>query len=107
MTKLIVLKDKRTKEELHPRTEVAQVEGLEQYVSEHAMSSEDKEKLEDLPTPAELETAMDGKVDKVDGKGLSTNDFSNYYKNTITSVDGRLADVEIAIGDLTGEFYQN
>lgn len=34
-----------------------------------------------------LETQMTGKVDKVAGKGLSTNDFTNAYKNMLDNFD--------------------
>lgn len=33
-----------------------------------------------------IENLLDLKVNKVSGKGLSTNDFTNYYKGTITSL---------------------
>jgi hypothetical protein len=36
-------------------------------------------------TLGEIETAVKNKVDKVTGKGLSTNDFTNEYKNKINS----------------------
>ena len=39
-------------------------------------------------------TAIAGKVDKVDGKGLSTNDFTDEEKQKIVNLDGRLTTVE-------------
>lgn len=36
-------------------------------------------------TLGEIETAVNNKVDKVSGKGLSTNDFTNAYKNKVDS----------------------
>lgn len=36
-------------------------------------------------TLGEIETAVNNKVDKVSGKGLSTNDFTNDYKNKVDS----------------------
>lgn len=36
-------------------------------------------------TLGEIETAIKNKVDKVSGKGLSTNDFTNEYKNKVDS----------------------
>lgn len=33
-----------------------------------------------------LQTSLDGKVDKVTGKGLSTNDFTNAYKDTVNNL---------------------
>ena len=54
MSRRVILKANRTREELHPRTEIASVEGLaENYVH------------------------------KEEGKGLSTNDFDDTYKNII------------------------
>ena len=38
---------------------------------------------ETFNTLGEIETAVHNKVDKVDGKGLSTNDFTNAYKKYI------------------------
>ena len=50
-----------------------------------------KDKIDDViggasdafDTLAEVETALNNKVDKVAGKGLSTNDFTNAYKNKV------------------------
>ena len=36
-----------------------------------------------VPSEKLAKTSLDGKVDKVTGKGLSTNDFTNSYKSTI------------------------
>lgn len=44
------------------------------------ITSEMVTKLGALPTASELATAFAGKVDKVEGKGLSTNDYSNDEK---------------------------
>lgn len=38
----------------------------------------------------EIDTALDGKVDKVDGKGLSSNDFTDKYKEKLDLVDNSL-----------------
>ena len=35
-----------------------------------------------------VDTSLDGKVDKITGKGLSTNDFTEYYKNFLDGFDG-------------------
>lgn len=74
---------------------------------------------------SDIRTALDTKVDKITGKGLSTNDFTGAYKtklegiesgaqvNTVTSVNGQIGDVEIVIPDsvsfrnLTGSPYDN
>jgi hypothetical protein len=40
---------------------------------------------ESFNTLGEMETAINSKVDKVSGKGLSTNDFTNAYKNKVDS----------------------
>lgn len=47
------------------------------------MSAADKQKLDGLPSGAELEGSLGGKVDKVTGKGLSTNDFTNADKEQV------------------------
>lgn len=53
-----------------------------------------------LVTASDARTALDGKVDKVDGKGLSTNDFTNDLK---TKLDGIAAGAEVnyikSVGD--------
>ena len=43
-------------------------------------------KLDALPTNAELTTAITGKVDKVTGKGLSTNDYTTDEKNKLAGI---------------------
>lgn len=40
---------------------------------------------ESFDTLGEMETAINNKVDKVSGKGLSTNDFTNAYKSKVDS----------------------
>ena len=45
-------------------------------------------KVNDLPTKAELDTALDGKVDKVTGKGLSTNDYTDAEKAVVEGLTG-------------------
>lgn len=60
------------------------------------MSAGDKAKLDALPTNDTLNNSLNGKVDKVNGKGLSTNDFSNDYKN---KVDG--------LANTIGTFFAN
>lgn len=40
---------------------------------------------EDFNSLGEIETAVKNKVDKVSGKGLSTNDFTNEYKSKVDS----------------------
>ena len=47
------------------------------------MSAADKQKLDGLPSGAELEVSLGGKVDKVTGKGLSTNDFTDADKEQV------------------------
>ena len=41
--------------------------------------------LSGYPTNQQLTDGLDGKVDKVEGKGLSTNDFSDEYKEKVDS----------------------
>ena len=44
--------------------------------------------------------AINNKVDKVDGKGLSTHDFNDYYKNAIDNLQG---EVGISVIELTNK----
>lgn len=50
-------------------------------------------------TAADLKALIDGKVDKVPGKGLSTNDFTNAYKQKLDT----LADYDIELDEATTE----
>ena len=50
-------------------------------------------------TAADLKALIDGKVDKVAGKGLSTNDFTNAYKKKLDT----LADYDIELDEATTE----
>ena len=47
------------------------------------MSAEDKTKLDNTYTKTEMDALNASKVDKVTGKGLSTNDFDNTYKDYV------------------------
>ena len=38
-------------------------------------------------TETEIDTKLAGKVDKVSGKGLSTNDFTNVFKNKLDGIE--------------------
>lgn len=51
-----------------------------------AITSGDVQKLAALPTQAQLSTLLAAKVDKVIGKGLSTNDFTNTEKEKLSSL---------------------
>lgn len=42
--------------------------------------------ISNLATKGELTTGLSGKVDKIDGKGLSTNDFTAAYKSKVDSL---------------------
>ena len=46
-----------------------------------------KTNLSNYYTKSQTESLIDGKVDKVSGKGLSTNDFTNEYKSKIDGTD--------------------
>lgn len=48
----------------------------------------------------------DNKVDKIDGKGLSTNDYTDYYKNSLL---GKFKDAELVKNkkNITLKFYKN
>ncbi len=57
---------------------------VESYVKE-AVDDVIGSASETFNTLGEIETAVNNKVDKVDGKGLSTNDFTNEYKDKVDS----------------------
>lgn len=50
---------------------------------------------------ATLETAVAGKVDKADGKGLSTNDYTTTEKNKLSNLSGSDADIVKNGGGIT------
>ena len=50
-------------------------------------------------TAADLKALIDGKVDKVPGKGLSTNDFTNAYKQKLDTLE----DYDIELDEATTE----
>lgn len=55
--------------------------------SEHGlMSTTDKVKLDSLPTSQQIDTSLSGKVDKVDGKDLSTNDYDATAKGKVDAI---------------------
>ena len=54
-------------------------------------------KLSALPTNAELTTLLGGKVDKVNGKGLSTNDYTTEEKNKLGALPTN-TDLNTALG---------
>ena len=51
-------------------------------------------------TAADLKALIDGKVDKEAGKGLSTNDFTNAYKQKLDTLE----DYDIELDEATTEF---
>lgn len=55
--------------------------------SEHGlMSTTDKSKLDSLPSSQQINASLSGKVDKVDGKGLSTNDYDGTAKAKVDAI---------------------
>lgn len=50
------------------------------------MSTTDKSKLDSLPSSQQINASLLGKVDKVDGKGLSTNDYDNTAKAKVDAI---------------------
>lgn len=56
-------------------------------VYEDDFSLEDQAKLDSLPTSSELTTSLNNKVDKVIGKELTTNDFTDSYKTKLEAID--------------------
>ena len=61
------------------------------------MSASDKTKLNSLPTGDSLESSLGGKVDKVTGKGLSTNDYDNSEKSKVASASQDVTDIKAKI----------
>lgn len=66
------------------------------------MSSTDKTKLDNLPTSDSLTNSLNAKVDKVEGKQLSTEDFTTALKTKLeglnnyndSDIDGRITQLE-------------
>lgn len=70
--------------------------------SEHGlMSTTDKSKLDSLPSSQQINTALSGKVDKVDGKGLSTYDYDTTAKAKVDAIpaDPKYTDTTYEAGD--------
>ena len=61
-------------------------------------------KIEELNALMESTTVteLNGKVDKVDGKGLSANDFTDYYKNTIDTNASNIAILQTEVNEING-----
>lgn len=58
----------------------------------------------DKPISTATQTALDGKVDKVAGKGLSTNDFDNTYKTKLDGIqDGAEVNVNADWDAISGD----
>lgn len=51
----------------------------------------------DYPTLKLVHDSLETKVDKVTGKGLSSNDFTNTYKNTLDNLNTILDDYEVTV----------
>lgn len=64
--------------------------------------------LSNYYTKSETDTKLNTKVDKVSGKGLSTNDFTSAEKNKLasltnyddTQIKQQITDINTAIGDI-------
>ena len=50
---------------------------------------------------------LDNKVDKQNGKGLSTNDFTNEYKNTLEAVTEDVSELNSSVANITGRVTAN
>jgi hypothetical protein len=57
-------------------------------LSEVNFTTGDSVKLTDLPTNSALQTQLGQKVDKVEGKGLTTNDFTDVYRDKLAGLEG-------------------
>ena len=51
----------------------------------------------DYPTLKLVHDSLETKVDKITGKGLSSNDFTNTYKNTLDNLNTTLDDYEVTV----------
>ncbi len=75
---------------IHNRTRVytnQKVNGVwGDWIRDEVLPLELKEKLENLPDNASLVSDLNNKVDKVSGKGLSENDFSNTLKSKLDGI---------------------
>ena len=88
---------------------VDEVEG--KGLSSNDYTTEEKEKLTNLPTMTELSADFDGKVDKAEGKGLSTEDYTTEDKQklgnllTASEMDNRydLAIYKVSTMDIGGD----
>lgn len=56
--------------------------------------------LSNYYTKTEADTLLNGKVDKISGKGLSTNDFTNADKTQITTNKNDISDIEDGTADI-------
>jgi len=57
--------------------------------------------FQNYPEGADLVTVLQGKVDKITGKGLSTNDFTDEYKNKVDTLDTKVDDIEDNVGEIS------
>lgn len=62
---------------------------------------EEKADVDDTYTKSEINTALATKVDKVNGKGLSTNDYTNADKDIVDGVTSALEGKQDTISDLS------
>lgn len=56
-------------------------------------------KVGDESVSSQIATSIENKVDKVSGKGLSTNDYTTSEKNTLASVNTTVSDLKTKVGD--------
>lgn len=97
ITNLSNIKADKTTVTAELATKVDKIDG--KGLSTNDYTNEEKEKLGDLPTNANLDaildtkanktdvaTSLNTKVDKIAGKGLSTNDFDNDFKTKLTNL---------------------
>lgn len=79
----------RTPEDVERRYNLGAIPGLEEEVSnfevDSALSSSSTHAVENRVITNALSSLNTTKVDKVTGKGLSTNDFTDEYKNNVDS----------------------
>ncbi|HHY16384.1 MAG TPA: hypothetical protein GX521_09960, partial [Firmicutes bacterium] len=57
--------------------------------------------FQNYPEGVKVIEVLNGKVDKIIGKGLSTNDFTDEYKNKVDTLDTKVDDIEDNVGEIS------
>lgn len=104
-----------------PEIDIGDIEGANEIPTNNHndLYNRDADNQHPISAITGLQEALDSKVDEVEGKGLSENDFTDEYKdkldgiedgaevNTITSVNGKTGDVVLATDDISDTNQDN